>query len=228
MEKAALYRTENEKKFLEISRASSDIRAVNVVPVGYANSKTSGFYELSKRSLDMALKEYEEMPTETKAHSVFFFHSFDMMKEGVPSDKSHGLTVFDSTSHISASGSTTTVSEIQVYDQVISTQRLDLISASLKVRQFIEAIIHVRLSLESSEKPPPGTGIGTISSNNGKLRKLIGSKIQLNVFVADMHVALYQSVLSWVLGLSPSLERHVVSSVQVGSVVLCCGVLRAS
>jgi hypothetical protein len=108
------------------------------------------------------------------------------------------------------------VTDLQIYDQIQTTRQLDLISASLKVRQFIEAVIHVRLSLQAAQESTPKRPY------NNKLRnsKLIGSKIQVNIFVSDVHAALYQSVMTWVLALSPSVEPYVVCSVEVGAVML--------
>jgi hypothetical protein len=168
--------------------------------------------------LDRAVSHYEEMPNATKSHSVFLFHSYDMMSEGVGPGPGPGpdvavdvyteqVRVFQAASHLT---STSSVNEMQVYDHIQSTQNIDLLSASLKVRQFIEAIVHVRLSLQASEET------NTKRPYNNKLRsKLIGSKLQLNFYVPDVHVALYQSVMTWVLGLSPAVTDNVVYSVEV-------------
>jgi hypothetical protein len=209
-ELTALYRTEKENKFLEITRTAGDIRSINIVPVGFSNRKSSGFYELSKRCIDQAVEEYEAMPNVTKEHSTFLFHSFDMMRDG--DDTTHS-SLFDAVTHL-ATTRASSISHLQVYNEILSTSHLDLISAALKVRQFIEAIVYVRLSLEASTDD--SSNKQRKNPYNGKLRnKIQGSKLQMNLFVADVHVALYQSVLMWVLALAPSLDDFVVYSVEV-------------
>ena len=204
-----------QNKFFDITQTLSEIRSITIVPIGISNSKNSGFYEMSRMGLDRAVNHYEEMPNATKSHSVFLFHSYDMMSEGpdVAVDMhtvdmhTEQVRVFQAASHLT---STSSVNEMQVYDHIQSTQNIDLLSASLKVRQFIEAIVHVRLSLQASEET------NTKRPYNNKLRsKLIGSKLQLNFYVPDVHVALYQSVMTWVLGLSPAVTDNVVYSVEV-------------
>ena len=215
MEIIAQHRTAKENKFLDLTRTTSEIRVINIVPIGFSNSKSSGFFDMSKRSVDQAVGEYEAMPNATKEHSTFLFHSFDMMRDGDTSI-SYTADIFDACNYLASS---TNINTLHIYNEIQATQHLDLISASIKVRQFIEAVVHVRLSLEETdERDALRKKRMPYKTESLKFRnRMQGSKLQLNLFVSDVHVSLYHAVLQWVLGLTPSLDDFVVLSVEVSN-----------
>ena len=209
-EKIELHRSKAQLKFSEIIRSTDEVRIINIVPMGFSNSKSSGFHELSRRALDQAIGEYEDMPFEFREHSVFFFHSYDSARDDIE-EVSSSISPFSVSSSLVKDPR---VNRFQIYDQVRASQHNDLITSLLTVRRFIESVVHVRVSLESSGQEMEKSSKKTINKLRSRLK---GSKIQLKVFMSDIHADLYRDALTWVTTLAPSLDDVVVISFEVGS-----------
>lgn len=197
-----LLRSERENEIAQITRSSVESHTINVLLLGKENIRHSGFHDLSETSVQQAIDDYNSMPNVSKSHSVFFLHSYDLLQEAdlvEDASKSCLGRVYPALTHLQTTEAIS--ADVQVYDETLSTQETDLLKSMLKLRMFISSLVYVRLELETPAKKK----LHTSNLRN----KLLGSKIKLNVYVADFHAELYHDTLIWLLELSPSLDNFV-------------------